>query len=79
MSKVSPEDLLTPAQAARLLNVSREWVRRLMRADRLKPVDIAGRPFVRYQDVMNYRPGPKTGRPPKPKAEKASKKGKGKQ
>jgi excisionase family DNA binding protein len=66
MREASHLDLLTPAQAARLMDVSREWVRRLMRDGRLPLVEIAGRPFVRYSDVMSYKPGPKTGRPSKP-------------
>jgi len=65
MSGVDTSELLTPAQAARLMDVSREWIRRLMRDGKLATIEIAGRPFVRHKEVMSYKPGPKTGRPPK--------------
>jgi hypothetical protein len=71
MSSIDASDLITPAQAARLKNVSREWIRKLMRRGDLSVTDIAGKPFVSRKDVMSYKPKPKTGRPPKPKDEGA--------
>jgi len=71
---VNPNELLTVTQAARLKGITRQWLTRLIKAGRLPAVQIAGRSFVRQQDVINYKAAPKTGRPLKVKAEKVKSK-----
>ena len=72
MDTLNPNELLTPAQAARLKGVSRQWIANLIRQEKLDVVKIAGRNFVRQSDVLNYKAAPKPGRPPKLKTEAAA-------
>ncbi len=64
MSTVNPNEMLTPTQAARLKGVTRQWIAELIKEGKLPSVQIAGRSFVRQQDVLAYKPSPKSGRPP---------------
>lgn len=55
-------DLITPTQAARLRGVTRAAITSLMRRQRLRAIEIGGRPFLRRSDVENFapeKPGPK--------------------
>jgi excisionase family DNA binding protein len=72
---VNPNELLTVTQAARLKGVTRQWITHLIKAGRLPVVQIAGRSFVRQQDVLSYKAAPKPGRPKKAKPEQTTKKG----
>jgi hypothetical protein len=71
MDTANPNELLTPAQAARLKGVSRQWISNLIRQEKLGVVKIAGRNFVRQSEVLNYKAAPKPGRPPKAKPDDA--------
>jgi len=65
--KLETQDLVTPPQAARLKGTSREWIYSLMRRGKIEVVEVAGRQFVRLQEVLNYKPESVGGRPPAPK------------
>lgn len=55
-------ELITPTQAARLRGVTRAAITSLMRRQRLRAIEIGGRPFLRRSDVENFapeKPGPK--------------------
>lgn len=70
-------ELVSQAEAARQLDVSRATVHFLVSSGRLRSADIAGRRFVLVEDVLAYkpiRPGPKKGSA-KPKKKMASKAG----
>lgn len=64
MAKIEPNDLITPAQAARLREVSIQAIMSLISRGKLTPVEIAGQKFLRTSDVLSYQPS-KGGRPPK--------------
>lgn len=80
MTSFSVKDLLTPAQAAKIMKrevngvpvvgVTRQWVFDLMNRGQLPVVVIAGKRFLRRQDVLNYRGVP--GRPPSRKSKRRS-------
>lgn len=55
-------ELITPTQAARLRGVTRAAITSLIRRQRLRAIEIGGRPFLRRSDVENFapeKPGPK--------------------
>jgi hypothetical protein len=55
-------ELVTPTQAARIRGVTRAAITSLIKRERLRAVEIAGRPFLRRSDVENFapeKPGPK--------------------
>ena len=70
MMKTGPTDnsspdlneLITPTQAARLRGVTRAAITSLIKRQRLRAIEIGGRPFLRRSDVENFapeKPGPK--------------------
>ena len=63
--KVDTQDLVTPPQAARLKGVSRQWIDSLIRRGKIEVVEVAGKRFVRLQEVLNYKPSGVGGRPSK--------------
>ena len=81
MKKVSEErqtdaerqDLITPAEAARLRGVTRSAITDLVKRGRLRTYEIGGRSFLYRSEVESFTPEI-TGRPPKQQASK--KKGK---
>jgi excisionase family DNA binding protein len=58
------DDLITPAEAARVRNVTRSAITDLMKRGRLKIVEVGGRTFLRRKEVEGFTPAI-TGRPPK--------------
>lgn len=62
MAKTDYEDLITPAQAARLRKVSAQAIINLLDRGKLPFVEIAGQRFLRTSDVLKYQPG-RPGRP----------------
>ncbi len=66
------EDLVTPAEAARMRGVTRSAITDLMKRGRLQTVEVGGRRFLYRTEVEGFAPEI-TGRPPKPSAtEKAA-------
>jgi excisionase family DNA binding protein len=57
------EDLITPAEAARLRGVTRSAITDLVKRGRLSSIEVGGRPFLYRKEVMNFKPEI-TGRPP---------------
>ena len=57
-----PSDWITQAEAARLRNVTRQAIARLVGNGRLRTLDIGGRSFVNRSDVLDFEPNP-PGRP----------------
>ncbi|WP_175005097.1 helix-turn-helix domain-containing protein [Burkholderia lata] len=55
-------DWITQAEAARLRNVTRQAIARLVANGRLRTLDIGGRLFVNRSDVLAFEPHP-PGRP----------------
>jgi hypothetical protein len=72
MNTLNTDELLTLSQAARLKDVSRQWIAKLVRENKLPSVEIAGRAFVRQRDVLSYDASP--GRPPKSASKNGTKK-----
>lgn len=68
------DELITPAEAARLRGVTRSAITDLMKRGRLETVEIGGRPFLRRADVERFAPEI-TGRPPKPSKQASRKNG----
>lgn len=66
------ENLITPAEAARLRGVTRSAITDLVKRGRLGSIEVGGRPFLYRKEVMNFTPEI-TGRPPKAKTESTSK------
>jgi excisionase family DNA binding protein len=66
------EDLITPAEAARLRGVTRAAITDLVKRGRLSSIEVGGRPFLYRKEVMSFTPEI-TGRPPKVKTESTSK------
>jgi len=60
------EDLITPAEAARLRGVTRSAITDLMKRGRLEIVEFGGRSFLYRKEVESFTPK-NTGRPPNPK------------
>ena len=54
MKKISVEDLISLAEAARLRGVSRQAIDDLVKRGKIQTVEIAGRRLVRKQDVDGY-------------------------
>ncbi len=73
MVKVDSENLLTVTQAAVLRGTTRQAINYLVRQGKLTTVEIAGRRFVRRQDIENFTPDV-GGRPPKIAEKKSGKK-----
>jgi excisionase family DNA binding protein len=59
------DDLITPAEAARVRNVTRSAITDLVKRGRLQSVEVGGRRFLHRKEVENFSPEI-TGRPPKP-------------
>lgn len=66
------DNLITPAEAARLRGVTRSAITDLMKRGRLQITEIGGRAFLSRSEVESFKPEI-TGRPPNPKSEMASK------
>jgi len=66
------QDLITPAEAARVRKVTRSAITDLMKRGRLKIREIGGRQFLFRNEVENFTPDI-TGRPPKVKAARVAK------
>jgi excisionase family DNA binding protein len=58
------EDLITPAEAARLRGVTRSAITDLVKRGRLQSVEVGGRPFLSRAEVERFTPKI-TGRPTK--------------
>jgi excisionase family DNA binding protein len=61
-ASIDLSDWVTQAEAARLRNVSRQAIARLVRNGRLRTLDIGGRAFVNRSDVLAFEPH-RPGRP----------------
>jgi len=72
MVRVEISDLISQKEAAALRGVSISAISDLVSRGRLKPVDVAGRKYLRRADVMKFK-AQKGGRP-KTKAAKRGKK-----
>jgi predicted DNA-binding protein (UPF0251 family) len=59
-----PGEWISQAQAARIRGVSRQAIARLIRKGRFKPLEIAGRLFLRRAEVESYQ-AERPGRPKK--------------
>jgi excisionase family DNA binding protein len=55
-SKVNIEELVTVTQAAESKGVTRQWIDSLLRRGKIEAVQVAGKRFVRLQDVLSYVP-----------------------
>ena len=55
-------DLITPAEAARMRGVTRSAITDLMRRGRLRIIEVGGRPFLSRAEVERFTPEI-TGRP----------------
>ncbi|MBD0325227.1 MAG: hypothetical protein ICV68_02280 [Pyrinomonadaceae bacterium] len=64
MTKIDAQELVTITQAAQERGVTRQWIDSLLRRGKIETIEIAGKRFVRLQDVLNYEPE-LGGRPPK--------------
>ncbi len=53
--KLDVEDLITPAEAAKLRGVSNQAIVDLLRRGRLTRVEVGGRPFVSRKEVVSFR------------------------
>jgi excisionase family DNA binding protein len=65
---IDPSDWISQAEAARLRNVTRQAIARLVGNGRLRTLDIGGRSFVNRSDVLAFEPNP-PGRPKGPNHE----------
>jgi excisionase family DNA binding protein len=67
------DDLITPAEAARMRSVTRSAITDLIKRGRLQAVEVGGRRFLHRKDVERFTPVI-TGRPPgkAPTANKAA-------
>jgi hypothetical protein len=59
---IEPAEWITQAEAARLRNVSRQAIAKLVANARLRTLEIGGRTFVSLADVVSFEPNP-PGRP----------------
>lgn len=59
---IDPLDWVTQSEAARLRNVTRQAIARLVGNGRLRTLDIGGRSFVNRADVLAFQPH-RAGRP----------------
>lgn len=53
---IDPTAWVTQAEAARLRNVTRQAIARLVNNGRLRTLDIGGRAFVNRLDVLTFKP-----------------------
>lgn len=60
--RVEPEEWVSQAEAARLRNVSRQAIAKLVVNARLRTLEIGGRTLVNRLDVLAFEPNP-PGRP----------------
>ena len=68
-SRLSPFDLVSFADAARLRGVSRQSITKLVNKDRFKTYTVAGRKFLSKKEIEDYMPLA-AGRPPAGKKKK---------
>lgn len=61
---IAPAEWISQAQAARLRNVSRQAIAKLVGNGRLRTLEVGGRSFVSRADVLAFEPNP----PGRPKA-----------
>ena len=59
---IEPAEWITQAEAARVRNVSRQAIAKLVANARLRTLEIGGRTFVNRADVLTFEPNP-PGRP----------------
>ncbi|MFO0968927.1 MAG: excisionase family DNA-binding protein [Gemmataceae bacterium] len=60
--RLSPDDWISQSEAARLRNVTRQAIAKLVRKGRLRTLVLGGHRLVRKSDVLSYQPG-NPGRP----------------
>lgn len=58
----SPDEWLSQAEAARVRGVSRQAISKLIKAGRLKTLEVGGHVLVSKEDIHKFEPG-KAGRP----------------
>ena len=63
---IDPTEWITQAEAARLRNVTRQAIAKLVSNGRLRTVTVGGRSFVSRADVLAFEPNP----PGRPKGQK---------
>ena len=49
-------DLITPAQAARVRGITRAAITELTKCNRLSTVSVGGRPFLKRSEVESFEP-----------------------
>ena len=59
---IDPDEWITQAEAARLRNVTRQAIAKLVNGGRLRTLTVGGRTFVSRADVVAFEPNP-AGRP----------------
>lgn len=59
---IDPAEWVSQAEAARLRNVSRQAIAKLVSNGRLRTLEVGGRSFVSRLDVLAFEPNP-PGRP----------------
>jgi predicted DNA-binding protein YlxM (UPF0122 family) len=64
-------DLISQAEAARLRGVTRAAISDLIKRDKIKSVEVAGRQLVFRSEILDFEPG-EPGRPPRAKAKLSS-------
>jgi hypothetical protein len=52
---IDPKELISPIQAARLRNLTKQRIYQLIEQEILPVVEIGGRRFLRLRDVLSYR------------------------
>lgn len=60
--KIDPAEWISQAEAARVRNVSRQAIAKLVGNGRLRTLEVGGRSFVSRADVLAFEPNP-PGRP----------------
>jgi excisionase family DNA binding protein len=73
-TKISPDEYISQAEAARIRGVSSQAIADLIDRGRLPVIRVAGRKLLLRKDVESFAALPRTGRPPKKAAKKQSKK-----
>jgi excisionase family DNA binding protein len=63
--KVETDELLTVAQAAKLLNISAAAIHKAIKRDRLAYIKLGGRFFIRRADLIQYSRNKSVGGRPK--------------
>jgi predicted DNA-binding protein (UPF0251 family) len=64
MENFNPEDWITQAEAARMRNVSRQAINKLVKESRLRVIDICGVTLVNKADLKSFK-ARSSGRPKK--------------